>query len=162
MGVIESVRSVGTRVLPVPMDEQGMDLDALEQLLAREQTRFLAIQPRSHNPTGIDLAPARRTRLLELARRHGFFIVEDGIYGDLRFDGEDPGTLRSESHGHVIYVDSLSKTIGGGSGSAGSPRAAPSATGSSSRSARTTCTARVLPRAPRRADPSTCRSTSPS
>jgi DNA-binding transcriptional MocR family regulator len=114
MGVLESVKSIDTRVIPVPMDADGLDLDALESLLAREEIRFLAVQPRCHNPTGLDLAPARRTRLLELSRRHGFFIVEDGIYGDLRFEGEDPGTLRAESHGHVIYVDSLSKTVGGG------------------------------------------------
>ncbi|MDP9227603.1 MAG: PLP-dependent aminotransferase family protein, partial [Actinomycetota bacterium] len=114
MGVMESVKSIGTRVIPVPMDEQGLDVEALEALLGREEIRLLAIQPRCHNPTGLDLSPARRVRLLELARRHGFFIVEDGIYGDLRFEGEDPGALRSECHGHVIYVDSLSKTIGGG------------------------------------------------
>ena len=114
MGVLESVKSIGTRVIPVPMDSEGLDVDALEALLGREEIRFLAIQPRCHNPTGLDLSPARRARLLELARRHGFFIVEDGIYGDLRFEGEDPGTLRRESHGHVIYIDSLSKTVGGG------------------------------------------------
>jgi DNA-binding transcriptional MocR family regulator len=94
MGVLESVKSIDTRVLPVPMDADGLDLDALESLLGREEIRFLAVQPRCHNPTGLDLAPARRARLLELSRRHGFFIVEDGIYGDLRFEGEDPGTLR--------------------------------------------------------------------
>jgi DNA-binding transcriptional MocR family regulator len=114
MGVLESVKSIDTRVLPVPMDADGLDLDALESLLAREEIRFLAVQPRCHNPTGLDLSAARRARLLELSRRHGFFIVEDGIYGDLRFDEQDPGTLRAESHGHVIYVDSLSKTVGGG------------------------------------------------
>ncbi|HEX2360135.1 MAG TPA: PLP-dependent aminotransferase family protein [Solirubrobacterales bacterium] len=114
MGVLESVKAIDTRVLPVPMDEQGLDVDALEELLGREQIRFLAIQPRCHNPTGQDLAPARRTQLLELAHRHGFFIVEDGIYGDLRYDGEDPGSLRAEARGHVIYIDSVSKTVGGG------------------------------------------------
>ncbi|MDP9189171.1 MAG: PLP-dependent aminotransferase family protein, partial [Actinomycetota bacterium] len=114
MGVIESVKSIDTRVIPVPMDADGLDLDELEALLTREQIRFLALQPRCHNPTGVDLAPARRSRLLELARRHGFFIIEDGVYGDLRFEGDDPGSLRSESKGHVVYVDSLSKTIGGG------------------------------------------------
>lgn len=114
MGVLESLRTTGARVLPVPVDEDGLDTDALEELLARQEIRLLAIQPRCHNPTGRDLSAERRTRLLELARRHGFFIVEDGIYGDLRFEGEDPGSLRREAHGHVIYVDSLSKLVGGG------------------------------------------------
>jgi DNA-binding transcriptional MocR family regulator len=114
MGVIESVKSIGTRVFPVPLDEDGLDVEALEGLLGREQIRFLAIQPRCHNPTGVDLSAIRRRRLLELARRHGFFIVEDGIYGDLRFDGERVSSMRSDSHGHVIYIDSLSKSVGGG------------------------------------------------
>jgi DNA-binding transcriptional MocR family regulator len=114
MGIWESVRAVDARVIPIPMDERGLDVDALEAVLAREQIRMLAIQPRCQNPTGLDLAPERRTRLLELARRHGFFVVEDGIYGDLRFDGDDPGSLRADDRGHVVYVDSLSKTIGGG------------------------------------------------
>jgi DNA-binding transcriptional MocR family regulator len=114
MGVLESLRSTGARVLPVPVDEGGLDVDALEELLARQEIRLLAIQPRCHNPTGRDLSAERRIRLVELARRHGFFIVEDGIYGDLRFEGEDPGSLRREARGHVIYVDSLSKLVGGG------------------------------------------------
>jgi 2-aminoadipate transaminase len=114
MGVLESLRATGARVLPVPVDEDGLDIDALEELLARQEIRLLAMQSRCHNPTGRDLSAERRTRLVELARRHGFFILEDGIYGDLRFEGEDPGSLRGEAHGHVIYVDSLSKLVGGG------------------------------------------------
>ena len=114
MGVIESVKSIDARVVPVPTDADGLDVGALESLLAREQIRFLAIQPRCHNPTGVDLAPQRRERLLELARRHGFFILEDAVYADLRFDDADPPSLRSESRGHVIYIDSFSKTVGGG------------------------------------------------
>jgi 2-aminoadipate transaminase len=114
MGVLESLRSTGARVLPVPVDEQGIDTDALEELLARQEIRLLALQPRCHNPTGCDLSAERRERLLALARRHGFFIVEDGIYADLRFEGGDPGSLRSEAPSHVIYVDSLSKIVGGG------------------------------------------------
>lgn len=114
MGVLESMRAPGARVLPVPVDEEGLDVRALEDLLGRQEIRLLAIQPRCHNPTGRDLSTGRRTRLLELAQRHGFFIVEDGIYGDLRFQGEDPGSLRREGGSHVIYVDSLSKTVGGG------------------------------------------------
>ena len=114
MGVLESLRATGARVLPVPVDEQGLDTDALEELLARQEIRLLALQTRCHNPTGSDLSAERRGRLLELARRHGFFILEDGIYADLRFEGTDPGSLRGEARGHVIYVDSLSKLVGGG------------------------------------------------
>jgi DNA-binding transcriptional MocR family regulator len=114
MGVLESLRASGARVLPVPVDDDGLDTDALEELLARQEIRLLALQPRCHNPTGSDLSAERRVRLLELSRRHGFFILEDGIYADLRFEGDDPGSLRAEARGHVIYVDSLSKLAGGG------------------------------------------------
>jgi 2-aminoadipate transaminase len=114
MGVLESLRDVGARVMPVPVDQDGLDTGALEELLARQEIRLLALQPRCHNPTGCDLSGARRARLLELARRHGFFVLEDGIYADLRFEGEDPGSLRREAPSHVIYVDSLSKIVGGG------------------------------------------------
>jgi DNA-binding transcriptional MocR family regulator len=114
MGVLESLRDTGARVLPIPVDGNGLDTSALEQLLARQEIKLLALQPRCHNPTGSDLSAGRREHLLELARRHGFFIVEDGIYADLRFEGEDPGSLRHEARSHVIYVDSLSKIVGGG------------------------------------------------
>src|SRR5918996_514208 len=114
MGMVESLRGAGARVLPIPVDEDGLDVDALEELLGRQEIRLLGLQPRCHNPTGYDLSVERRVRLLELARRHGFFIVEDGVYADLRFEGEDPGSLRPEAPSHVIYVDSLSKLVGGG------------------------------------------------
>jgi DNA-binding transcriptional MocR family regulator len=112
--VIRAMRDTGARLVGVPTDDDGLDIDALEALLARQEIRLLALQPRLHNPTGRDLVPERRRRLLDLARRHGFFILEDGIYGDLRFEGAELRSLRSEAPAHVIYVDSLSKTVAGG------------------------------------------------
>ena len=114
MSVLRAIRSSNARTLGVPVDRDGLDVDAFERLLARNEIKALAIQPRLHNPTGRDLSPERRERLLELARRHGFFIVEDGIYGDLRWSGEDPGSLRGAAQAHVVYVDSFSKSLGGG------------------------------------------------
>jgi 2-aminoadipate transaminase len=114
MGIIEALRTAGAEILPVPLDEHGLDTGALEQLLRHHEIRLLATQPRLHNPTGVDLSPARRERLVELARQHGFFILEDGVYADLRFEGDDPGPLRALAPSHVIYVDSLSKTVGPG------------------------------------------------
>ena len=114
MSVLRALDAPDVRVLGVPVDEDGLDVDALEALLVRNEIRLLAIQPRLHNPTGRDLVPARRERLLALIRRHGFFVVEDGIYADLRFEGPEVASLRSEAPAHVIYCDSLSKTVGGG------------------------------------------------
>jgi 2-aminoadipate transaminase len=114
MGVIESLKDTGARVMSVPVDADGLDTSALEELLARQEIKLLALQTRCHNPTGADLSPARRAHLIELARRHGFFILEDGLYADLRFEGEDPGSLRREAPSHVIYVDSFSKIVSGG------------------------------------------------
>jgi 2-aminoadipate transaminase len=114
MGIIDALRSAGAEVFPVPVDARGLDTDALEQLLRRHEIRMVATQPRLQNPTGADLSPERRTRLLELAVKHGFFILEDGVNGDLRFEGTDPGPLRALAPNHVIYLDSLSKTVGPG------------------------------------------------
>jgi 2-aminoadipate transaminase len=113
-GSIEALRRTGSSVLPVPVDDGGLDIGALELLLRRRDIRLLTLQPRLHNPTGRDLAPERRNRLCELALRYGFFIVEDEAYGPLRFEGQDPGPLRAMLPSHVIFLSSLSKTVSPG------------------------------------------------
>jgi GntR family transcriptional regulator/MocR family aminotransferase len=114
MGIIGSLRATGAELLPVPVDEGGLSVDALEQLLARHEIRVLALQSRLQNPTGHDLSPERRERLVALARQHGFFIVEDSVYADLRLEGSGPPSLRTLDPDHVIGVDSLSKTLSPG------------------------------------------------
>jgi DNA-binding transcriptional MocR family regulator len=112
--VFRALRDTGAQLVPVPMDHDGLDVDALESLLAREEIRVLAIQSRLQNPTGRDLVPERRERLLALARRHGFFVLEDGLYADLRFAGEELRSLRADAPANVVYVDSFSKALSGG------------------------------------------------
>jgi DNA-binding transcriptional MocR family regulator len=114
MGIIETLRGTGAEVFGIPVDEGGLDVDALEQLLRRHEIRLLVLQPRLHNPTGYDLAEPRRARLVELAAQHGFFILEDAVYGDLHFQDSHPPPLRAADADHVVYVDSLSKTISPG------------------------------------------------
>lgn len=113
-GVLAALRNSGARVLPVPSDADGLDVDSLEQLLRRHEIRMVALQPRLQNPTGRDLSPERRERLLLLARRHGFFVVEDAIYAPLRMEGTDHGPLRPHAPEHVIHINSLSKTVSPG------------------------------------------------
>lgn len=114
MGMIEALRATGATVMPVEVDADGFNVDALERLLRGHEVRLVALQPRGHNPTGRDLSQERRARLLELAARHGFFVLEDGVYADLRYEGTNPGPLRALDPAHVIYVDSLSKTVAPG------------------------------------------------
>jgi len=114
MGALVSMQDTGARVLGIPYDEQGIDVDALEAILARHEVKLVSVQTGSQNPTGQDLSPERAERLLTLARERSFFVVEDGVYCTVRFGSPEPARLRSRAPDHVIYVDSLSKTIGGG------------------------------------------------
>jgi DNA-binding transcriptional MocR family regulator len=113
-GTLTSLQATGARVLPVPVDEDGFDVAALERLLARHEVRLVALQPAYQNPTGLSLSDARRARLAALARERGFFILEDGVNATLALDGREVPRLRRLAPAHVVYVDSLSKTVGGG------------------------------------------------
>ncbi|HEY3727051.1 MAG TPA: PLP-dependent aminotransferase family protein [Solirubrobacteraceae bacterium] len=113
-GALASLQNTGARVLGVPYGRDGLDVEALEAILAHHEVKLVVVQTASQNPTGQDLASDRAERLLELARERSFFVLEDAVYATVRFDGPGPQRLRMRAPDHVIYVDSLSKTIGGG------------------------------------------------
>jgi DNA-binding transcriptional MocR family regulator len=113
-GLLDSLRQTGARVIGVPVDEDGFDVGKLERLLARHEVKLVALQTAAQNPTGRDISEERRTRLAELAMERNFFVLEDRVYADATF-GRDPGpSVRGLAPGHVIYVTSLSKVVGGG------------------------------------------------
>jgi 2-aminoadipate transaminase len=114
VGFLSSLRAAGARIIGIPVDQDGLDTDALERVLARHEVKLCALQTTCQNPTGRDLSAERRRRLADLAMDRNFFVIEDGVYSELRYEGESPQALRSLAPGHVIYVDSLSKTVGGG------------------------------------------------
>jgi len=113
-GVLRAISSMGADVLGVPVDDDGLDVDALEALVGHDEVKLVALQSGCQNPTGCDLSDARREQLAGLARERNLLVLEDGVYGDLRFDGGKPRALRALAPAHVVYVDSLSKTVGGG------------------------------------------------
>jgi DNA-binding transcriptional MocR family regulator len=113
-GLLSVLRATGARVIGVPVDGEGLDVDALERLVGRHEVKLVALQTGAQNPTGADLSPERGERLAALARERNLLVLEDGVYGDLRFEGRRPPPLRSMIPAHVVYVDSLSKTVGGG------------------------------------------------
>ncbi len=112
-GTLASLQATGARVLGLPVDGEGADIGALERILTRHEVKLVVVQGSCQNPTGADLSPARRRRLLELARERGFLVLDDGVYATIRYEGPELPRLRAEAPSHVIYVDSLSKSIGG-------------------------------------------------
>jgi DNA-binding transcriptional MocR family regulator len=114
IGALHSLRATGARVIGVPVDRDGLDVDVLERLLARHEIKLLALQTAAQNPTGRNLSEERRQRLAELAIERNFFVLEDRVYADARLEGEPTRALRELIPSHVVYVNSLSKVVGGG------------------------------------------------
>jgi len=114
LGMLDSLRQTGARVIGVPVDEDGMDVDALERLLARHEVKLVALQTACQNPTGRNLSDERRRRLADLAIERNFFVLEDRVYADASFEGRSVRPLRELAPAHVVYVNSLSKVVGGG------------------------------------------------
>ena len=100
----------GARIVGVPRGMNGPDIAALESLLEREKPKLFILNSVLHNPTGSCMSTEVATRVVELAARHGFMILEDDIYGDLQ--GKHAVRLASLDDGrHVIYVGGFSKTL---------------------------------------------------
>jgi DNA-binding transcriptional MocR family regulator len=114
MGMMTALRRTRARVIGVPVDEDGFDVDALERLLARHEVKLVGLQTACQNPTGRNLSEERRARLAELAVERNFFILEDRVYADMNFEGRFVRSLRELAPAHVLYVNSLSKVVGGG------------------------------------------------
>lgn len=114
VGSIDALRAAGASVRPLPVDDDGIEVDALEQLLQRHDVKLVFLQSRAQNPTGARLSSERADALITLARRHSFFIVDDEVWAELSSKGAERPGLRSRDHGHVISVGSFSKVLGGG------------------------------------------------
>ena len=103
-------------VAGIPMDDDGLDLEALERALADgPKPTFLYTIPTFQNPSGRTLSLERRRRLIDLAEANDLLIVEDDPYGLVRFEGEPlPSLFELAPAGRVIYSCSFSKTVAPG------------------------------------------------
>ena len=97
------------------MDEEGLDLDALERELAAGATSFVYTIPTFQNPSGRTLSEERRRRLAELAAEHRVPVLEDDPYSLVRYEGTAPPSLHELEGGErVTYASSFSKTVAPG------------------------------------------------
>ncbi len=107
-----SLRQRGADVRMVELETDGIHIARLEAELAAGPAPKLAhIIPNFQNPAGYTLSAAKRLRLIELAREHGFTIFEDDPYVALRFEGESLPTMQSMAGDCVVYASSFSKTV---------------------------------------------------
>ena len=100
----------------VRMDDEGMDMDHLEETLAAHpDAKMIYTVPDFQNPTGVTLGEGRRERLIELANSYEVLVVEDTPYRALRYDGEHLPTLKSlDTQGRVVHLGSFSKILAPG------------------------------------------------
>jgi 2-aminoadipate transaminase len=105
MGAIMSFQSFEADVASVPMDEQGMDVEALVGL----RPKLVYTIPDYQNPMGVSMSAERRRALVELARRDGFLVVEDVAYRELGWEEQQPPSLWSLGPDVVLQAGTFSK-----------------------------------------------------
>lgn len=111
----EAMRQTGARIVSLPIDEEGLSVDALEHLLSKEAIRAVYLTPHHQYPSTVLLSSPRRLRLLDLARTHRFAIIEDDYDHEFHYDGRPVLPLASADRaGVVVYIGTLSKILAPG------------------------------------------------
>ncbi len=110
-GLKNAFAAGGARLIPVPVGRDGVDLEAVARMLKSERPRLLVITSSFQNPTGTSIPAAARASLIRLAQEYRVILVENDIYGDLRYEGERIPTLKQlDATGDTILLRSFSKT----------------------------------------------------
>jgi 2-aminoadipate transaminase len=109
------LQQIGVELVPVPLEADGLDVEALEAALRQGPIKLAHVIPNAHNPAGCTLSLEKRRRLVELAGEHGFWIFEDDPYRELPFEGEPLQTMLSlDRADRVVHASSFSKTVSPG------------------------------------------------
>jgi GntR family transcriptional regulator / MocR family aminotransferase len=111
----EAFKQAGATIVPVPVDNRGLDVGTLERLISRRPIRAIYVTPHHQFPTTVTLAAPRRLQLLELARRERFAVIEDDYDHEFHYRGNPVLPLASiDRAGVVAYVGTLSKVLAPG------------------------------------------------
>jgi len=116
VGALGVFRARQAHIEHVYTDLEGISPEALNQTILRVQAagkkiKFLYLVPNFANPSGVTLSAERRSKVLEICRRHHILVLEDNVYGLLYFENKAPDALRSIDEDGVIYLGSFSKIL---------------------------------------------------
>ncbi|TKK64464.1 PLP-dependent aminotransferase family protein [Ilyomonas limi] len=108
----DTFKYAGANLLRIPIDDHGMDVDYLEEILLRSKIKAVYVIPHHHLPTTVTMSAERRLKLLNLAKEYRFAIIEDDFDFDFHYDNKPYLPLASIDHNqNVIYIGSISKTF---------------------------------------------------
>lgn len=110
------LRQRGADIRPIELEPDGIDVEGVGRLISDGIRPKLAhVIPNFQNPAGVTTSRAKRERLVALAAEHGFLLIEDDPYREVRFAGTDEPTMLSMDRGeHVLYATSMTKTVAPG------------------------------------------------
>lgn len=113
LGAINAFKAYECKFVEVPTDENGMIMEELDRILNEtENVKFIYVIPDFQNPTGKTWPVERRKEFIKLANKYDVPVVEDNPYGELRFEGEIPPSIKSfDTEGRVIFLGTFSKTF---------------------------------------------------
>jgi len=117
LAALNVFRSYGAEMIGVPMDSEGMQMELLENTLEKiiskgKKVKFVYTISNFQNPAGVTMSLPRRKKILEIAQKYDFFILEDNPYDKLRFEGEPiPSIFSFDYEGRVINLGTFSKIL---------------------------------------------------
>jgi len=117
LAALNAFRSYGGEMVGIPMDDEGMKIDILEETLTKlkndgKKVKFIYTISNFQNPAGVTMSLARRKRILEVAKKFEILILEDNPYDKLRFEGEPiPSIYSLDNEGYVISLGTFSKIL---------------------------------------------------
>lgn len=102
------------QLVSVPTDDQGLEPAVLESALIEHRPKLIYTTPTFQNPGGTTMPPERRQAIVEIAQRHGVWVIEDDPYRELRYGPVPPAPIAAHSRTGVIYIGTLAKTVAPG------------------------------------------------
>lgn len=116
IGSLNAFRANGAKLIGIPMESDGINIDMLESALIKNpRTKLMYLIPNFQNPSGITMSLEKRKAVYSLAHKYDVIIIEDNPYGDLRFSGTDLPSVKSfDKDGRVVYCGTFSKVLAPG------------------------------------------------